>query len=172
MTGRDRMVLIGVIVLAALGAAWMLVVSPERKKAGEAADAGDAPRSAQLSTRRRPARDRAHRPGPVLRRVRVDGQPRQSRAAERGSAVADLPALAGLEPEGRRVRLDHDRRHGTSTSSSSAPPPTAAVASFTPMPFTFVFEGGFFDLEHLFHQLTGFTTQRHRRRSSRSTADC
>ncbi len=35
MTGRDRMVLIAVVVLVALGAAWMLVVSPERKQAGE-----------------------------------------------------------------------------------------------------------------------------------------
>ena len=35
MTGRDRMVLIAIVVLVALGAAWMLVVSPERKKAGE-----------------------------------------------------------------------------------------------------------------------------------------
>ncbi len=28
------------------------------------------------------------------------------------------------------------------------------------MPFTFVFEGGFFDLERLFRQLTAFTVQR------------
>jgi hypothetical protein len=28
------------------------------------------------------------------------------------------------------------------------------------MPFTFVFEGGFFSLEHLFHQLNGFTLRR------------
>ena len=36
MTGRDRMVLIGIVVVAALGAAWMLVVSPERKQANQA----------------------------------------------------------------------------------------------------------------------------------------
>ncbi len=32
-----------------------------------------------------------------------------------------------------------------------------AGAGFTQMPFTFIFNGGFFDLEHLFRQITGFT---------------
>jgi hypothetical protein len=31
-----------------------------------------------------------------------------------------------------------------------------ASAGFTQMPFTFVFNGSFFDLEHLFRQMTGF----------------
>src|SRR5438067_7784092 len=34
MTARDRLVVIVVAVLAALGAAWLTVVSPERKRAG------------------------------------------------------------------------------------------------------------------------------------------
>ncbi len=35
MTGRDRIVLIGIVVIAILGATWMLGVSPERKKAAQ-----------------------------------------------------------------------------------------------------------------------------------------
>ncbi len=38
----------------------------------------------------------------------------------------------------------------TSAASSAA---AKAAAGFTQMPFTFVFNGGFFDLEHLFKQL-------------------
>jgi hypothetical protein len=34
---------------------------------------------------------------------------------------------------------------------------TPVVASFSPMPFTFVFNGSFFSLEHLFRTLTSFT---------------
>jgi Tfp pilus assembly protein PilO len=41
---------------------------------------------------------------------------------------------------------------GTGSGSGSAP------ASFTNLPFTFTFEGSYFDLEHLFSQLTDFAT--------------
>jgi hypothetical protein len=48
---------------------------------------------------------------------------------------------------------------GASTSPTAASAEaTAAAAAFTQMPFTFVFDGGFFSLEHLFRGLTGFTT--------------
>jgi hypothetical protein len=47
----------------------------------------------------------------------------------------------------------------SSTPSTSTPAiPGAAAASFSQLPFTFVFEGSFFDLEHLFRQLADFTT--------------
>jgi hypothetical protein len=41
-----------------------------------------------------------------------------------------------------------------STSTTTA----STAAGFTQMPFTFVFSGGFFSMEHLFRQLTAFTT--------------
>jgi hypothetical protein len=157
MTGRDRMVLIGVIVLAALGAAWMLVVSPERKKAGELQTQVTAAH-AQLST--------------------AEGQLATARTAQSqySAAYASVVSMGKAVPPSEEVpsliyqlsQASNDKNvqfasitssaTTTSSSSSSSPTATAAVASFTPMPFTFVFEGGFFDLEHLFHQLTGFTT--------------
>src|SRR6202035_3572138 len=45
---------------------------------------------------------------------------------------------------------------GGSGSSSAPAASSAASAGFSQMPFTFIFEGGFFDLEHLFQQLNGF----------------
>jgi len=47
---------------------------------------------------------------------------------------------------------------GTGSGSSTSPASSvAATAGFTQMPFTFIFSGSFFDLEHLFQQLTSFT---------------
>jgi len=49
---------------------------------------------------------------------------------------------------------------GSSSSAASATPaPAAALAGFTQMPFTFVFNGTFSDLYHLFQQLDRFTVR-------------
>src|SRR5262249_4207794 len=47
----------------------------------------------------------------------------------------------------------------TSTSGPAGAAAAAASAGFTQMPFTFVFNGSFFDLEHLFHSLNKFTVR-------------
>ena len=157
MTGRDRMVLIGVIVLAALGAAWMLVVSPERKKAGElqtqvtAAHAQLSSAEGQLAT---------------ARTAQSQYSAAYAAVVSMGKAVPPSEEVPSLIYQLSQASNEKDVQFASitsgggapTTSSSSSPTATAAVASFTPMPFTFVFEGGFFDLEHLFHQLTGFTT--------------
>jgi len=50
----------------------------------------------------------------------------------------------------------------TSTSTGTAAQGAAAsgtqAAAFTPLPFSFTFEGSYFDLEHLFRKLTEFAT--------------
>ena len=48
---------------------------------------------------------------------------------------------------------------GGSSSSSATATPAAATAGFTQMPFTFVFNGSYQDLYHLFQQLNRFTTR-------------
>ena len=47
---------------------------------------------------------------------------------------------------------------GSGSAPKQRPPrcPRAAAAGFTQMPFTFIFNGTFFDLEHVFTQLNGF----------------
>lgn len=157
MTGRDRMVLIGVIVLAALGAAWMLVVSPERKKAGELQTQVTAAH-AQLST--------AEGQLATARTAQSQYSAAYASVVSMGKAVPPSEEVPSLIYQLSQASNQKDVQFAsitsgataTSSSSSSSPTATAVVASFTPMPFTFVFEGGFFDLEHLFHQLTGFTT--------------
>ena len=82
MTGRDRIVVMVLGVLAVLAAFWILVVSPERNKADKL--------GAQVSTahgaaeqRRSAARERTRGAGAVPGRVRVGREPRQSRARRR-----------------------------------------------------------------------------------------
>lgn len=157
MTGRDRIVLIVVVVLAVLGGAWMLLVSPERQKASQL-DAQVTAARTQLST--------------------AEGALSAARTAQSqyATAYASVVSLGKAVPPSEETpaliyqlsQATHEKNvqftsivagAGTgSSSSSSTPAATTALSAFTPMPFTFIVEGGFFDLEHLFSQLTAFTT--------------
>jgi Tfp pilus assembly protein PilO len=158
MTNRDRMVLIAVIVLAVLGGAWMLLVSPERKQANEL-NAQVAAAQAQL--------------------ISAEGKVSSARAAqsEYGSAYASVVSLGKAVPPSQEVPALIDQltqaskaksvdfsaitASGAAASSSAGASSGAAAsagstASFTSLPFSFTFSGSYFDLEHLFRQLTDF----------------
>lgn len=154
MTGRDRMVLIGLVVLAVIAGGWMLVVSPERQKA-KALSAEVSTAQAGLST--------------------AEGQLSSARAAQSqyAKAYSSVVSLGKAVPASEEVpslifQLSHatSQRNvdfnsivtGSTGSGSSAAAGTGVLASagFTQMPFTFGFNGGFFDLEHLFRQMTAF----------------
>jgi hypothetical protein len=160
MTARDRLVLIVVCVLVVLGAGWILVVSPERKQASKFEGEVNAA-SSQLAS--------------------AESQLANARQAKSryASAYSAIVALGKAVPPGREVpslvyqlAQASDQKHvelasivagsggggGSSSSSGAAAQPTA-LAGFTQMPFTFVFNGTFFDLYHLFQQLNGFTVR-------------
>lgn len=153
MTGRDRMVLIGVLVLAAVAAGWMLVVSPERQKASSLAAEVSTAQTA-LST--------------------AEGQLSNARAAQAqyGAAYAAVVSLGKAVPAGQEVpslifqlaqatkqrNVDFNSIVTGSAGSSTPAAGVAASAGFSQMPFTFIFNGGFFQLEHLFQQVTSFAT--------------
>jgi len=162
MTGRDRMVLIVASVLVALAAAWLLVVSPERQKAAKLGDQVTAAR-AQLVT--------------------AEGQVALARTAQSqyAAAYASIVRLGKAVPAGQEVpsliyQLDQaSNRKGvdffsiTSGSGSSGAPanpsgsastaPAVATSGLTQMPFTFVFNGSYADLYHLFDGLNRFTVR-------------
>jgi Tfp pilus assembly protein PilO len=149
MTARDRTVLIAVVLIAVLGAAWMLVVSPERKQAGEL-NAQVSAAQAQLTT--------------------AEGQVADARAAQSqyAAAYSSVVSLGKAVPPTQEVPALIDQLAQASnrknvefasiTSGSSGSSASAASAAFTALPFTFTFEGSYFDLEHLFNQLTSFAT--------------
>lgn len=156
MTGRDRMVLIGIVVLAVIAGGWMLVVSPERKKA-KSVETEVSTAQAALST--------------------AEGQLASARAAQSqyAKAYASVVTLGKAVPASQEVpslifqlsRATSKRSvdfnsivAGSSGGSTTPAAGTGAVASagFTQMPFTFGFNGGFFELEHIFRSMTAFAT--------------
>jgi type II secretion system (T2SS) protein M len=161
MSGRDRMIAMVVPALVVLAAAWLLVVSPERKKAAGLQTQVSAA-SAQLAA--------------------AEGQAANARSAQAKytAAYASLVQLGKAVPAGREVpslvyelegaskqkhvdfsSIVSGAGNGGGPGSGSAAPPTsgAALAGFTQMPFTFVFTGTFFNLYDLFQQLNRFTVR-------------
>jgi len=163
MTGRDRIVVIGIAVVVMLGAAWLILVSPERKKAA-AVNAQVSTATSQLAT--------------------AEGQVANARSAQTqySTAYASIVRLGKAVPPTQEVpslvyQLAHatNQRNvefasitastggGSSTSAASTPAPTASAstagAGFSAMPFTFVFNGSFSDLYHLFQQLDSSTVR-------------
>lgn len=159
MTGRDRMVLIVIVVFAVLGAGWVMVVSPERKKAGSLA-AKIATAQSQLST--------AQSQLAAAQGAKAQYPTAYAAVVTLGKAVPaeeEVPSLIyQLEQasDGQDVQFNSIVATGAGSSSSSSSGAAAAAAKptgFTAMPFTFEFSGGFFSLERLFRQLTAFTTR-------------
>lgn len=159
MTGRDRMVLMALVVAAVLVGGWILVVAPERSKVSQ--------QEAQVSTARSQLQS-------------AQQQAASARSAESGyeSAYASVVNLGKAVPPLQEVpslvyELDHASNQrdvdfnsiasgsGSSSSSSSSSSSASSAsaltpAAFTQMPFTFVFQGSFFGLAHLLGQIDGF----------------
>lgn len=159
MTGRDRLVIMVVGVALALVVGWMAFVSPEQKKAAKAHKEVDSA-SSQLT---------------AAESQLSDARGAQTRYA---SAYASIVNLGKAVPPGREVpsliyqlAQASNQRHvefssivsGTTSGSGSggASSSTAtSLAGFTQMPFTFVFNGSFFGLYHLFHELDRFIVRK------------
>ena len=159
MTARDRGVLIGIVSLALLAAAWFLLVAPEREKASKLGASVTAA-STQLAS--------------------AEAELTSARAAQAryASAYASIVNLGKAVPPAQEVpsliyQLDQASNQkqvefnsivtggsagaGGSGSAAATAASTAASSGFSQMPFTFVFNGNFFNLEHLFQQLNRFT---------------
>ena len=160
MTARDRLVIAVVVALAVIGAFWVLLVSPERKTASKLSSEVSAAKTQLASVQAEAANARA-------------AQARYSAAytsvVNLGKAVPpseEVPSLIyQLAQASHQKNVEFSSiTTGTSgasasASGSTAATPTAALTSFTQMPFTFVFDGSFSDLYHLFLQLNKATVR-------------
>jgi Tfp pilus assembly protein PilO len=163
MTGRDRMVLIVVAVVAALGAAWVLVVSPESERASKLGAQVAAARTKLAGAESQAAN---------ARQAQAQYAAAYASVVSLGKAVPASQEVPSLIYQLTRASNEKDvdfssiTAGSSSSGSSSSTAPSeagssAAAAGFSELPFTFVFEGSFFDLEHLFRRLADFTTVDH-----------
>jgi hypothetical protein len=161
MTGRDRIVLTTVVTLVLLAAVWFMAVAPEREKASKLG-ARISTATTQLST--------------------AEGELSNARGAEGrySTAYASIVSLGKAVPPSQEVpsliyqldqasnqkRVEFSSIASSSSGSSGAAASASAASSaaagaapavFTQMPFTFVFNGTFVDLYHLFQQINQFT---------------
>ncbi|HWF32043.1 MAG TPA: type II secretion system protein GspM [Solirubrobacteraceae bacterium] len=159
MTTRDRLVLAVVAALAVLGAFWVLLVSPQRKTANKLSSEVSAA-SAQLATVKGEAANA------LVAQQRYSAA--YSSVVSLGKAVPpseEVPSLIyQLAQASNRKNVEFSSitagaSGATTPSPSSAATPATAPAGFTQMPFTFVFNGGFSDLYHLFLQLNKATVR-------------
>jgi hypothetical protein len=161
MTARDRLVLTALGTLAVLAAVYLLLVSPERKEASSL-NAKVAAASAQLASAEG-----------AVSSARADQARYSSAYASIVSLGKAVPASEELPSLMYQLAQASDQKHvefssittgasGSGSSGSTVNAPVAAAAAsagFTQMPFTFVFNGGFDQLYHLFEQLNGYTTR-------------
>ena len=158
MTGRDRMALIGIVVLVVLGGTWMLGVSPKRKQAGSLATQVTEAQTQLASAQGQLANAQA---------AQAQYAAAYSSIVSLGKAVPasqEVPSLIyqlSLASRQKNVNFSSIVASGGSSSGAAAASTVAAATptSFSQLPFTFTFNGGFFALEHLFQQLNGFTVR-------------
>lgn len=171
MTGRDRMVVIGVIIVVILAGGWIKLVAPERERASKL--------GAQVATARSQLED-AESKLASARAAQSQYASAYAAMVNLGKAVPpgqEVPSLIyqlerasdqrnvdftsigpGSDSAGASSTVSAPAAHGSAASASGS----AAYASTTALdqvPFTFVFEGSYFDLERLLSELTGFATR-------------
>jgi type II secretory pathway pseudopilin PulG len=157
MTTRDRLVLMGIVVLAVIAGGWLLVVGPERKKASEV--------TAQVSAAHAQL-EQARSQVAGAHNAKAQYQAAYASIVRLGKAVpaeAQVPSLVyqlDQASEQKDVNFSSITDTGvtapSANSSSSEAVATSTPSVFTPMPFTFVFKGTYFSLYHLFNQLNRF----------------
>jgi Type II secretion system (T2SS), protein M len=170
MTSRDRIVLMVLAVFALMGAGWVLAVSPKRKEANKletqvsAAKAQLATASDELSHAHAAQAQYAAAYASIVSLGKAVPASQEvpsliyqlSRASNQKNV--DFNSIAATSTGGAGAgSTPASASAGSATSGATGAP--AVTAGFSQMPFTFVFDGSFFDLEHLFHRLNGFTVR-------------
>jgi hypothetical protein len=180
MTGRDRMVLIVIAVVAVLGAAWMLVVSPERQQASKLAGQVAAAQAQVTAAESTVSSARAAQSQYASAYASLVNLGKAVPPSDEVPALIDQLTQASNEKNVEFSAISPGASTGASTSPSPSPstspspsPSTgtsgasaaqggaasgAQSAALTQLPFSFTFEGSYFDLEHLFRKLTEFAT--------------
>lgn len=158
MSRRDKLVISGIVALAVLGIGWVKFVSPERAKVTTL--------NSKVET--------AHQQLQSAQSELSSARSAQARYAEAYASIVKLGKAVPAQQEVPTLVYEVDQasnnKHveftsitsgasgssaSSSSSSSSAAKGAAAPTGFTPMPFTFIFNGSFSDLYELMNSLQG-----------------
>lgn len=159
MTGRDRMVAVGVASIVIVGGVWLEVVSPERSKV------------ASVDAKVQTAQQSVQSAQSELSKAKFA----QARYSEAYSSVVQLGRAVPADQEipGLLYELDQasSDKHvefasiaptapgtGAQTPKSSSETKPTSGASFESLPFTFTFNGSFTDLYNLMTTVQGYAT--------------
>ena len=156
MTGRDRIVIVVITALAVVAAAWLLVVAPEREKASKI---GAEVSTAQSQLSSADSEVNAARSAQAGYPTEYTSLVSLGKAVPTGQEVPSLIVQLAQATNEKQVEFTSITSGGSAGGSSSSAAPAAASAGFTAMPFTFVFNGSFFNLYNLFQQLNHFTVR-------------
>lgn len=187
MTTRDRLIIVAVLLMAALGGFWFLALAPKHKEAAALQVQTDAANrklseSQQLAAQARKAKasyaddyaevatlgkavpqsdalpsllyqlqSAAHNARVDFRSLNVSGSGAPAAAGATGGATAAPSSTSTTTPATGST--------ATATQAAAAAlPPGASVgaAGFPTMPFSFVFNGSYFDMERFLHDVQGF----------------
>ena len=155
MTGRDRIVIVVIAALAVVAAAWMLVLAPEREKATKlGAEVSTAQSALSTAQNEVTAAQSAETGYPTEYSSLVN----LGKAVPTGQEVPSLIVQLAQATNEKNVEFT-SITSGGSAAGSGASASAASAAGFTAMPFTFVFNGSFFNLYDLFQQLNHFTAR-------------
>ena len=157
MTARDRTVLLVVLAAGVLGAFWFAVLGPKRHEAS-----GLAEQIAQQRARLDDARQREA----TAQQARARYDDDYATVARLGKAVPvqeDVPSLVyQLDTAAQAHKIDfHDLKVNAGVTTGAQPgagtsPPTGAAA-LPVIPFSFTFNGRYFDMQHFIHALDRLT---------------
>ena len=150
MTGRDRIVIVVIAALAVVAAAWLLAVAPEREKATKlGAEVSTA--ESQLTT--------AQSEVNAARSAEVGYPAEYASLVNLGKAVPTGEEVPSLIVQLAQATNEKNVEFTSFTSGGGSSSGAASAAAFTAMPFSFVFNGSFFDLSDLLQQLNRFTVR-------------
>jgi hypothetical protein len=166
VTRRNTILLVAVAAVAAMGAYWMLVLTPKREEAA-GIDKQIAAKQAQLAS--------AEADVATYEQARARYKGNYSMVARLGKAVpADddvRSLLVQVNSAAKRAGVDFrtisiggssapsgEPAAGAAPSTTTPPPgaSTVGTAGFSTMPFTFAFKGSFFELGKFFNRIDRF----------------
>lgn len=157
MTRRDRLVIVGVVIVAAIAASWFMLISPKRDQAAKLGAKVTAAQGQLDSARSELAQNAA------ASKQYASNYAALARLGQAVPATDQVPSLIfelQSAADGARVDFQGLQNGGNNTGGASTAPtpatPGATGSTAAPSTFSFTFSGTYFQLSNFFDRLRRF----------------